>query len=154
MFNIDPQQLKLHHLIETIADQVLEDGKVLIALDDLDLQPTSTAAKLAAQAAVSVLLAHDAGQAAAQNTGRTAGQRGEVDRPMTARHEHGPVPKAKRAHTTKITCPNGCGKFIADRKNSMKLHNKRCPALAAPTSAIAIPANGANSNSATQELAS
>lgn len=63
MFNIDPKLQKINNLIQAIADELSGwsggQGDIHDGLEALDLQPTSQAAAFAAQAAVSVLLAHD-----------------------------------------------------------------------------------------------
>lgn len=54
-------------LIEVITDRVLQDPMIGDALDRCDLQPTTRAARLAAHAAVIVLLAHERGQQVARD---------------------------------------------------------------------------------------
>ncbi len=58
--HIDPDNIE--RLTEVIADKILQDAVVLQALDLCNLDPTTRAARLAAHAAVIVLLAHELGQ--------------------------------------------------------------------------------------------
>lgn len=60
--HIDP--IDVENLAATLAVLITEDPEMAGALEICNLQPTSRAAHLAANAAVNVLLAHEIGQEA------------------------------------------------------------------------------------------
>lgn len=66
MFPLDPRTRAINALTEYLAQVIVGERieDMMHALGDADLQPTTTAAHLAATAAVAVLVAHDLGQEA------------------------------------------------------------------------------------------
>lgn len=132
---LDERTLKIHNLTECLADMLMNSsGPQLRFLEALDLQPTTGAARLAAQAAVSVLLAHELGQTVAQDAGVMA-----ATLPVNGNgngHPHGPsislgrrgkvAPKGKviggGSAYQKVECPD-CHQLVS--KSQLGNHRRK-----------------------------
>src|SRR3990167_8452782 len=103
MLPIDPRSRAIGELVAVLARRFQESPTLTQALEAADLQPTETAAHLAAQAAIAVLLAHDLGQTTVKRTPK-------AQAPTNRRQPQAPAPQKKKMYL----CPT-CNKPFQTR---------------------------------------